>query len=379
MTRLSLSLGLCAAFSFAPGCAPTLLPSTAVWHEQSPFGTPANVPSRNNLLLGNPIRAAKNVDDYLVERPQHALSYNKSRGAPNWVAWHLDKSDLGRVRRGTFLPDPLLPVAMQIRPDDYRGSGYDRGHLCPSGDRTATRTDNTATFVMSNMVPQAAALNQHVWKDLEEYCRYLVRQPGDKASELYIISGGSGSAGRIARGKVNVPAVCWKIIVVLPIGDNDLKRINARTRVIAVAMPNRQRPEIADSKWSRWITSVAKIEKTTGYDFLSALPDNVEKALEAQVDSGRADIQTGSATKKDAEPFSTSPSTRMPGAEISNVETPSTPAPGQTLGAVQVWVNTRSGVYHFSGTRYYGKTKEGEYMTEAQAIAHGYHAARNGQ
>lgn len=236
------------------------------------------------LLLGNPSMAGSAPDNYLLERPYHALSYNRSNGGPNWVAWHLDREDLGDTRRSSFMPDPLLPSAWQIRPSDYRGSGYDRGHVCPSGDRTSSKTANQATFVMSNMLPQAPALNQQVWKDLEEYERDLT-----KKNELYIFAGGNGSAERIAGGKVNVPTVCWKIMVVLPRGNNDMSRINASTRVIAVSMPNRQRDEIADSKWSQWITSVDQLEKTTGYDFLSNLPDNIERVLEKNVDSGRAD------------------------------------------------------------------------------------------
>ncbi|HEX8832958.1 MAG TPA: DNA/RNA non-specific endonuclease [Abditibacteriaceae bacterium] len=239
----------------------------------------------SNLLFGNPSEAGREPNNYLVERPQHVMSYNKSNGGPNWVSWHLDKSDLGDIRRGTFRPDPLLPPDMQIRPSDYKNSGYDRGHVCPSGDRTRTKEDNTATFVMSNMLPQAAALNQQVWKDLEDYSRYLV----GRGDELYVVAGGSGSAERIGNNKVNVPAVCWKIIVVLPEGNGDLRRINANTRVIAVSMPNREREEIADSKWAQWTTSVDQLEKTTGYDFLAALPDSIENALEKQVDSGRAE------------------------------------------------------------------------------------------
>ena len=244
--------------------------------------------SLNNahLLLGNPSQAAGDENNYLLERSQHAMSYNRAMGEANWVAWHLQKSDLGTVRRGDFLPDPLLPAEWRILPTDYRGSGYDRGHVCPSGDRTANTTDNTATFVMSNMLPQAPALNQHVWNDLEIYERYLAAR-----NEMYILAGGSGTVGQIANGKVNVPAVCWKIILVLPNGDGDLSRIDERTRVIAVSMPNRDRQEIADSKWSQWITSVSQLEKTTGYDFFAALPDDVEKVLEQKVDSGRANSE----------------------------------------------------------------------------------------
>jgi endonuclease G len=345
----------------------------------------------SNLLLGNPSRARSIPDNFLVERPQHAMSYNRSNGGPNWVSWRLEKSDLGTVRRGDFLPDPLLPSDMQIRPSDYRGSGYDRGHVCPSGDRTRSREDNTATFVMSNMLPQAAALNQQVWADLENYSRSLVRSG---ANELYTIAGGWGSAERIANGKVNVPSVCWKIILVLPQGKNDLQRINADTRVIAVSMPNRERQEIADSKWSQWITSVAQLEKTTGYDFLSALPDSIERALEQKVDSGRAGVaarprnpevsRIASRSAVTQSEFQSRTVSTVPTIERSapqvverSVTAPSTAV--EPAAATQVWVNKKSGVYHHPGARWYGNTKEGAYMSEPQAVAQGYRAAQNGQ
>jgi endonuclease G len=339
------------------------------------------------------------------------MSYNRSNGGPNWVSWRLEKSDLGTVRRGDFLPDPLLPPDMQIRPSDYRGSGYDRGHVCPSGDRTRSREDNTATFVMSNMLPQAAALNQQVWADLENYSRSLVRSG---ANELYTIAGGWGSAERIANGKVNVPSVCWKIILVLPQGDNDLQRIKADTRVIAVSMPNRERPEIADSKWSQWITSVAQLEKTTGYDFLSALPDSIERALEQKVDSGRAGVasrpraapvlrvaQRSTQVSTESRRTSVTRTSVTPPVDVLPPPAPSFRAPApqaptaqfeaqpetrtalqpaeQTAISGQVWVNTNSSIYHYPGARWYGNTKEGAYMSESQAVAQGYRAAQNGQ
>jgi hypothetical protein len=63
------------------------------------------------------------------------------------------------VRRSKFAPDPDLPEGFfQVRPNDYRGSGFDRGHMCPSGDRTATKEDNEATFYVTNMVPQEMLL-----------------------------------------------------------------------------------------------------------------------------------------------------------------------------------------------------------------------------
>lgn len=248
-----------------------------------PSGRGAVQGDNSNLLLGNPSRADGNPNNFLVERAQYSLSYNAALGGPNWVAWHLEKSDLGEAERSDFLPDPDLPPVWQIRPADYRGSGYDRGHVCPSGDRTRSKRDNLATFVMSNMLPQTAALNQHLWKGLEDYSRSLTR-----TNEIYVMAGGIGSQGRIAKGRVNVPKACWKVLVVLPRGDDDLARIDADTRVIAVIMPNQESPEIASANWKQYLTNIAEVERATGYNLLAALPAQTQRALKQKVDSGRA-------------------------------------------------------------------------------------------
>ncbi len=189
-----------------------------------------------------------------------------------------------------FRPDQSLPEGAQIRPTDYRGSGYDRGHQCPSGDRTADKSANSETFLMSNMLPQTPDLNRQLWRKFEEYCRDQLKG-GD--NELYIVTGGVGTIERIGGGKVNVPGSCWKIAVILPSGDDDLKRINAGTRVVSVLMPNETGPEIASGKWSDYLTSVDKIEELTKLDLLSNLPLDVQAALEARIDTGRASSARG--------------------------------------------------------------------------------------
>ena len=118
---------------------------------------------------------------------------------------------------------------------DYSGSGYDRGHMCPSGDRTRSIPDNSATFLMTNILPQLAANNQGPWKNLKIICRTLAK-PGN---EIYIFSGGVGNIGTIAQGRVVVPQYTWKVVVVMPNGNNDLQRITKATRTIAIIVPNR--------------------------------------------------------------------------------------------------------------------------------------------
>jgi endonuclease G len=249
-----------------------------------------------NLALGNPSAAVvldttkplddAQADNLLEEKPAYSLSYNRSNGGPNWVSWHLVQSHRGRSGRSDdFRPDATLPATAQIRPTDYRGSGYDRGHQCPSGDRTADADLNSQTFLMSNVLPQTPDLNRQLWRKFEEYCRDQLKS-GE--NEEYVICGGVGTLKRIAGGKVNVPASCWKIAVILADGDDDLKRITADTRVVAVLMPNANGPEIASGKWSDYLTSVDKIEAATGLDLLSNVPVEVQAIIEARIDSGRA-------------------------------------------------------------------------------------------
>ncbi len=254
----------------------------------------APAPGRDNpLALGNPSNAGTDPNNYLLEKPQYTLSYNCSRGTANWVSWHLSKAWKGPATRADdFRSDPALPAGCyQVVPGDYTNTGFDRGHLCPSDDRDATAGDNSATFLMTNIIPQAPDLNRQTWQLLEEYCRQLV----EDGNELYLITGAYGKGGSnssglrntIADGKVIVPARCWKIALVVPEGDNDTKRIDGATRVIAVDIPNRQSVDNGSKNWYDYLVSVDAIEAATGYDFFSELPKSVQQTLESKVDKGR--------------------------------------------------------------------------------------------
>jgi len=240
----------------------------------------------NNLLLGNPSNAThdtSNADNYLIDHKYYVESYSRSKGEPNWVSWHISAKDLGAVDRSNdFRADSSdLPKGwFEADNTSYKGSGFDRGHNCPSGDRTNSTDANSATFLMDNIIPQAPNNNRHTWEHLEEYCRTLIKS-GDEA---YVIMGsdGTGGVGRsgfratIADGHINVPSHIWKIIVIIPQGDDDIDRITSDTEVIAVNTPNNNS---ISQYWQDYTCSVRDIEKATGYSFFTALPHDVKYTL----------------------------------------------------------------------------------------------------
>ncbi len=252
--------------------------------------TPA--PSANeNLALGNPSNAtadaARTPDNFLVERPQFALSYNNSKKIPNWVSWHLSKKWIGKEgRKGVFHPDDDLPHGLiKVTPADYSHTGFDKGHMCPSGDRTTNFDDNNSLFTMINMVPQAPDNNRKTWEHLESYCRTLI----DQGNELYIICGPAGMGGTGTSGfrnnisaqkKIIVPSSTWKVVLILPDG-HGVNKIDKTTRTIAVIVPNQQ--GIAED-WKEFRHSVREVEELTGYDFFSNVPKTVQEAIENTID-----------------------------------------------------------------------------------------------
>lgn len=251
-------------------------------------------PLGEHLTMGNPSNAVTNVNqptNYLLDKPQYAVSYNRDLGRPNWVSWHLDTSWLGStLRQDDFRNDTTLPSGWyQVQATDYSGSGFDRGHNCPSADRTNTVASNSATFLMTNMMPQSPDNNQGPWAVLETYCRTLVSQ----GNELYIIGGGSGSGGTgsnggitytVAGGHVGVPSQTWKVIIVLPAATgNDVARVTTSTRTIAVIMPNTQ--GIRTNDWKTYRVSVDQVEALTGYDFFSSVGVSTQNVIEALVDN----------------------------------------------------------------------------------------------
>lgn len=132
-------------------------------------------------------------------------------------------------------------------------------------------------------MPQTPVLNRGIWKALEDYCRTLV----ENGNEIYVMAGGYGYGATgaqgfrtlLSSGKVKPTRRCWKVIVVLPEGSDDLKRVDAQTKVIVVDMPNSQ---TNTGSWKDYIVTLSDLEKSTGYTFLTALSGTVRAGLREQ-------------------------------------------------------------------------------------------------
>ena len=267
--------------------------------ENSPlyWGNPSD--ATNKLDNSDKLIAELVAQNYLMEKPQFTISYNNEFLNPNWVAWHLGLADLGEADRSdSFRPDTELPEGWYaVRKNDYKFTyyGFDRGHICPSADRTATKEDNNMTFLMTNMVPQSPDNNRIVWVALEKFEREQVLQ----GKEAYIFAGPYGRGGTGDKGyfeeipiktkdgtelAITVPSHTWKIILFMPEGENDFERIvnDGTFEVIAVNVPN-EKGCGKNGSWQQYVCSVNYIEEITGYDFFELLPDDVEEKIESRV------------------------------------------------------------------------------------------------
>ncbi len=253
---------------------------------------------RNNVEFGVPTDG-NSTDDHIMSRPQYALSYNKNKGEPNWVSWNINASQFGAAPRcDCFSADQSLPSDFYHVVDfNYRNGGYDRGHMVQSESRTTTDQENATTFLLTNIIPQAAENNQGPWSKFENYLNDLARGANGPKKEVYVIAGGiyTGSPGTLKNeGKVQIPGYTWKIAVIVPAGMG-LDYINSATdissldlEVDAIKMPNdttggvpASAKGIRNIAWDTYKVKVDQLEAETGYDFLANLRDDIELLAES--------------------------------------------------------------------------------------------------
>lgn len=158
------------------------------------------------LVSSSPVFAQ---DTVRVRHNNYTTIFSVSKRYPVWVEWSTTKRELtcsvGAKRGDKFLPDPKLVDASNID-DDYKGSGFDRGHISPAADAKCNQSDMDESFYFTNMAPQYPGLNRGQWKMLEDRTRTLAVEK----DSVHIRAGCVGDAGKIKR--VTIPTYCWKVL-----------------------------------------------------------------------------------------------------------------------------------------------------------------------
>lgn len=216
-----------------------------------------------HLAQGTP-----NNSDQILCRDGYAAGYNYQNKVSNWVAYHITQDTVNAFykRSNSFRTDTELPADFRATSRDYTKTGYDRGHLAPSGTMDFSQESMQQSFLMSNMAPQLPGFNRGGWKGLEE----KVRQWANTYDELYVVSGPiwDGNETYIGNG-VYIPNSFYKVILD-PIYND----------AIAFIIPHRK---VSSSELPSFITSVNEVEQVTQLDFFSDLPDSVEDEIEGKI------------------------------------------------------------------------------------------------
>ncbi|HXI70859.1 MAG TPA: DNA/RNA non-specific endonuclease [Verrucomicrobiae bacterium] len=250
----------------------------------------ATISTSLQMQLGNPSSATTNAavtNNYLIQRTVESIGYSAHYNEPIWASWDLTTADVGGSgRNSSFYTDTNLPATFYwVKTGDYTGSGFDRGHLCPSADRTDTTNINKLVFYMSNIMPQTPDNNQGIWANFEDDCRTFA----SAGNELIIMCGPSTFSGaRInTNGPVYIPGYTWKVAVIVPTGSGTaLSRLTATNRVIAINVPNIA--GIRTTPWTNFVTSVNALQTTTGFTFFTAVASDIAEVLRARVDGAAA-------------------------------------------------------------------------------------------
>lgn len=207
------------------------------------------------------------VPSQYVSYEGFSLSFNPGNRTPNYVAWELLGSETaGEARRtNRFWQDKKVKGCPST--DDYKSSGYDRGHMCPAADQKWSEDAMRQCFVLANICPQDHALNTGAWNTLEDKTRQWARRD----SALIVIAGpvyAETDTLRIGKAGVRVPSMFFKVL---------LAPYAEEPRAIGFLFPNMSSPGRMDD----YAMSVDEIERIAGMDFFASLPDEIEKKVEA--------------------------------------------------------------------------------------------------
>jgi endonuclease G len=216
--------------------------------------------------------------DRIITHKGYTVSYNYDWKIPNWVAYELTDWEVkGEVPRyDRFKPDPMVPQNATATTNDYKYSGYDRGHLAPAADMKWDEQAMRESFYLSNICPQNPNLNGGVWKDLEEQVRDLASQKG----RIFVACGPivNDASTTIGENKVVVPQYFFKVL---------LQEENGKIHTIGFVYEN-----VSGRKpMSTYAMTVDEVEKLTSIDFFPSLPDKIENISESDIDFSKWTIK----------------------------------------------------------------------------------------
>lgn len=218
----------------------------------------------------------------------YSICYDTDKKVARWVAYPLHTCytmpNVGRTDEWAYDPNdqqPEIPQSLQQYVIDSYGTGYARGHQCPSADRYSTIATNEMTFYATNMMPQNSKFNSGVWGTLENKVRASIVR-----DTLYVVTGtwfGDSQTMTDRKGnRIGVPTDCWKVLLRTKKG-NTGKRVQDCTadELIGIGfwMPN---ASSTDGSLAQYVVSIAEIEERTGFSFFHNLPDDVAAAVKQQ-------------------------------------------------------------------------------------------------
>lgn len=258
----ALLTAIVAVYNFFTKSAPVSDPST------NPITEEVSIPREEMDDAANYLPTSTTGD--VVRHKYYTLSYSENDEQAEWVAYVLTRKRLQmewQDRPDLFESDPLVRTGSATL-SDYRGSGYDRGHLAPAADMAFNTTAIAETFYLSNISPQVRDFNHGVWKELEE----LSRDWAIKFNKLYVVTGPilkDGGKGEIGANRVTVPTAYYKILL-------DLSETNPKA--IAFIVPN----EVSYDPLFKYTVSIDEVEKQTGINFY---PKLMSRELERELES----------------------------------------------------------------------------------------------
>ncbi|TMU55593.1 DNA/RNA non-specific endonuclease [Flagellimonas algicola] len=243
------------------------------------FYTPdtySNPKSDNDGLLLDELFLPQSTTDVIVEHDHFMLSYSEPHEQAEWVAYPLQRSHLTHDdrQRPYFIEDPKVKTkSADWR--NYKGSGYDRGHLCPAGDRRFSEYAYNETFYTSNISPQDRDFNAGVWNRLEQQVRQWCKKRGD----LVVITGGILEKGleEIGEEDVDVPEAFFKVII---------KKNKTGDELLAFLVPHRE----SQKPLNQFLISIDELEKHSGIDFFVNQPKEWQDKFEAGINTSGWDF-----------------------------------------------------------------------------------------